>query len=327
MIRRSLDRLGLRDEHVRHGPAYKLQQRVKGITMATRPLSIDLAAAIAGDQLFLEFQPTLDWRLGRITSADALVRWKHPDLGIIPPNRFIPGAVDSGLSRDLTDCVIANAATQAARWHAEELALKIAVNISASDLADRDLPDRLERPCRKASIDPSCLTLELTESSLMGETSEKGSILARLRQAGFNLSVDDFGTGSLSSVHLEQMPFSEAKIDLTFVTRMISDPRCGQLVEILIGTAQEHGLTCVAEGVESDEALKRLLEMGCDQVQGFYISRPIAADLMPALVHEVENCFEAAEFATAQADRAVPDRLDITAHSEAPTDAAFPVAG
>lgn len=328
MIMRSLEHLGaLRGADAGHGPADKLQQRVKDITLATRPLSIDLAAAIAGDQLFLEFQPTLDWRLGRITGADALVRWNHPDHGIIPPNRFIPRAADGGLNRDLTDWVITNAATQAARWHAEELAIKIAVNISASDLADRGLPDRLEQHCRNASIDPSCLTLEFTESSLMGEALEKGSVLTRLQQAGFNLSVDDFGTGSLSSVQLEQLPFSEAKIDLTFVTRMMSDPGCGRLVEILIGTAQKLGLTSVAEGAESDDALKRLLELGCDQVQGFYISRPMAADLMPAFVHEFENCFGAAEPASGQADREALDHLDFAAHSETPTDAAFPVAG
>src|SRR5579864_965739 len=323
MIKRSLDRLGsLRGPNADHRQADKLQERVNGITHATRPLSADLAAAIAGDQLFLEFQPTLDWRLGRITGADALVRWNHPDHGIIPPNRFIPRAADGGLSRNLTDWVITNAAAQAARWHAEELVIKIAVNISVSDLADRSLPDRLEQRCRNASIDPSCLTLELTESSLMGEAPEKRSVLARLRQTGFNLSIDDFGTGSLSSVQLEQLPFSEAKIDLTFVTRMMSDPGCGRLVEILIGTAQKLGLTSVAEGVESDDALKRLLELGCNQVQGFYISRPIAADLMPAFVHEFENCFKAAEPANSLADRDAVDPLGFPAHSETPTDAA-----
>ncbi len=326
MIKRSLDRFSsLGGSAASRGQAEKLQERVKGITLAATSLTTELAAAITSDQLFLEFQPTLDWRLGRITGAEALVRWNHPDHGTIPPNRFIPPAADGGLNRDLTNWVLTKAAAQAACWHAEELSIKIAVNISGSDLKDRGLPDRFQQHCRNASIDPSVLMLELTEISLIGEAPEKIDVLTRLRQKGFNLSLDDFGTGSLSSVELEQIPFSEAKIDLTFVTRMMSDPGCGRVVEILIDTARKLRLTSVAEGVENDEVLQRLLELGCDKVQGYYLSRPIAADLMPAFVREFEGHIRAADPDTDQDDRGASDYQDLAAHPEAFAKVASPV--
>ena len=278
---------------------------------------MDLEGAIADGQLFLEFQPTLDWRLKRITGVEALVRWKHPGHGVIPPNRFIPFAAAGGFTGDLTDWIIATAATQVARWHAEELAVKVAVNISDSDLQDRGLQDRLERHCRNASIEPSCLTLEFTESSLVDGARAKINVLTRLQQTGFNLSLDDFGTGSLSSAQLEQIPLCEAKIDLTFVTRMMTDPGCGRVVEILIDTAREFGLTSVAEGVEDDEVLQRLLDLDCDKVQGFYISRPLAADSIPAFVREFESCIGPAERETDQADLGFPDSPHLGARQAA----------
>lgn len=295
-----------------HEQTDRLQERVNSVTVATKPLSNDLAAAIASEQLFLEYQPKLDWRLGRITGAEALVRWNHPTLGIIPPMRFIPPAADGGLGRDLTDWVITQAVAQAALWHAEKIAIEIAVNLSACDFDDLDLPDRMQQHCRNASIDPSNLTLELNEVGVMGEASARSDILTRLRLKGFNLSVDDFGTGSSSPAQLQQ--FSEAKIDLSFVTQMANDPACGRVVELLIDTAQKLGLRSVAEGVENDEVLNTLLDMGCDNVQGFYISRPIAGDLMPGFVHEFAGHIKAEEPETNQATL---DYLDFAAHPEA----------
>jgi len=296
-----------------HRQTDRLQERVKSIAVATQPVSSELAAAIASDQLFLEYQPKLDWRLGRITGAEALVRWNHPTHGIIPPRRFIPSAADGDLVRDLTDWVISQAAAQAASWHAEGIEIDIAVNISAGDLDDSDFPDRMQQHCRTVSINPSYLTLELSEVGVMREAQEVNDILTRLQLKGFNLSVDDFGTGSSSHTQLQK--FSEAKIDLSFVTQMMSDPGSGRVVELLIDTAQKLGLRSVAEGVENDEVLNTLLDLGCDKIQGFYISRPIAADLMAAFVHEFAGQIESPD---PEVDQVTLEYLDFVARSEGP---------
>jgi EAL domain-containing protein (putative c-di-GMP-specific phosphodiesterase class I) len=268
-----------------------LQERLAGFKRGAKPLlSADLEAALAADQLFLEYQPKLDCRLGRITGAEALVRWRHPTQGIIRPDQFIALAEETGLIHGVTDWVVATAAAQAARWRADNLGLEVAVavNFSASDLEDLDLPERLEQHCRDAAIDPAFLTLELTETGAMREAVQMMDVLTRLRLKGFKLSIDDFGTGYSSLVQLQRMPFSEVKIDLSFVTQMTNNAGCRVIVEIIIDLAHKLGLTSVAEGVEEDAALKTLIEMGCDAAQGYHISRPIATDLMPEFIGNYE---------------------------------------
>jgi EAL domain-containing protein (putative c-di-GMP-specific phosphodiesterase class I) len=268
-----------------------LQERLDAFKRVSKPLlAADLDAALAADQLFLEYQPKLDCRLGRITGAEALVRWNHPTQGIIQPDQFIALAEETGLIHGVTDWVIATAAAQAASWRADHLGLEVAVavNFSASYLADLDLPDRLEQHCRTAGSEPAFLTLELTETGAMREAVQMMDVLTRLRLKGFRLSIDDFGTGYSSLVQLQRMPFSEVKVDLSFVTQMMNNTGCRVIVEIVIDLARKLGLTSVAEGVEEDAALKALIDMGCDTAQGYYISRPIAADLMPEFVANYE---------------------------------------
>jgi EAL domain-containing protein (putative c-di-GMP-specific phosphodiesterase class I)/AmiR/NasT family two-component response regulator len=268
-----------------------LRERLDALKRTCKPLlSADLEAALAADQLFLEYQPKLDCRLGRITGAEALVRWNHPTRGIIQPDQFIALAEETGLIHGVTDWVVATAAAQAVRWGADHLGLEVtvAVNFSASDLVDLDLPDRLEQHCRNAGSDPTFLTLELTETGAMREAVQLMDVLTRLRLKGFKLSIDDFGTGYSSLVQLQRMPFSEIKVDLSFVTQMMSNAGCRAIVEIIIDLARKLGLKSVAEGVEEDAALKALIAMGCDTAQGYYISRPIAAELMPEFVGNYE---------------------------------------
>jgi EAL domain-containing protein (putative c-di-GMP-specific phosphodiesterase class I) len=162
------------------------------------------------------------------------------------------------------------------------------VNFSASDLEDLELPERLEQHCRNATIDPSFLTLELTETGAMREAIQLMDVLTRLRLKGFKLSIDDFGTGYSSLVQLQKAPFSEVKVDLSFVMQMMSNPGCRVIVEIIVDLARKLGLKSVAEGVEDAAALRALIDMGCDMAQGYYISRPIAADLMPEFVRDYE---------------------------------------
>ena len=247
-------------------------------------LSRDLATAIGADQLFLQYQPKLDCRLGRITGAEALVRWRHPIHGIIPPDQFIALAEGSDLIHRLTDWVVADAARQAAIWHAEHLALQVAVNISAKDLENLDLPDRLAEHCRAAGINPTSITLELTETGAMREAVQMMDVLTRLRIKGFNLSIDDFGTGYSSLVQLQKMPFSEIKIDRAFVMKMIQDESCAAIVDIVLHLARRLRLKSVAEGVEDATTLDNLINMGCDEAQGYYLSRPLSADRIAEFV-------------------------------------------
>lgn len=267
------------DELRRHLAGFKRQSLAAG----------DLATAVAEGQLFLEYQPKLDCRLGRITGAEALVRWRHPTRGLIPPDKFIPLAEETRLIQQVTDAVVRTAATQAACWQRENFALEIAINISAKDIENIDLPDRLEKHCREAGIDPVFLTLELTETSAMREAVQMMDVLTRLRLKGFKLSIDDFGTGYSSLVQLQKMPFSELKIDRSFVNRMTRNASCRVIVEIVIDLARKLGLTSIAEGVETADTLDALCELGCDMAQGYYVSRPLAAEAFPDFIGRYER--------------------------------------
>jgi len=248
----------------------------------------DLEVALAEDQLYLEYQPKLDCRLGRITGAEALVRWRHPSHGIIPPDRFIWLAEETALIHRVTDRVMREAAAQAARWRADGLAIEVAINISAKDVEDIDLPDRLEQHCRAAAIDPSFLTLELTETGAMREAVQMMDVLTRLRIKGFKLSIDDFGTGYSSLVQLQKMPFSEIKIDRSFVMAMADNSGCRVIVEIVVDLARKLGLTSIAEGVEDAAALAVLTELGCDLAQGYHVARPMEPARIAPFVAQYE---------------------------------------
>lgn len=266
----------------------ELRQRLARFTLQ-KPSPENLAAAIAADQLFLEYQPKLDCRLGRIIGAEALVRWRHPTRGLIPPDQFIPLAEDTALIHCVTDWVVGEAAAQVARWRTDKLALEIAVNVSARDIEDIDLPDRLDRICRDAGTDPAFLTLELTETGAMREAVQMMDVLTRLRLKGFKLSIDDFGTGYSSLVQLQKMPFSELKIDQSFVGQMTRNAGCRVIVEIVVDLARKLGLSSVAEGVETAAALDALRRLGCDIAQGYFISRPVAAATMGEFVARYES--------------------------------------
>ncbi|HEV8679492.1 MAG TPA: EAL domain-containing protein [Stellaceae bacterium] len=267
-----------------------LRERFAGSNRGPAPLtSDDLAAGIAAGELFLEYQPMLDWRLGRIAGAEALVRWHHPMHGDVPPARFIALASDARLARSLTDWVIASAAGQAMQWRADGLSLEVSVNLSGRDLEDADLPDRVERLCQNAALDTAFLTLELPEPEVTIAPAQIIDRVTRLHLSGVKLSIEDFGRCYASLVQLQTVPFAAIRVDLAFVTQMMNDADCRAIVETLIDVGHDLGLTSIAEGVEDDELLKTLIELGCDRVQGNYISRPIAGDMMPAFVREFES--------------------------------------
>lgn len=240
-----------------------------------------LATAIEGGEMALHYQPILDLRSDRIVAVEALARWHHPRLGMVMPHDFVPMAEVGGQIVALTEWALAEAVRQAAVWRRAGLALKVSVNISNAGLPDDELPAKLERLCADAGVPPSALVLELTESAAMADAARVMEICTRLRLRGFDLSIDDFGTGHSSLAQLQRLPFSALKIDRSFVGAAITSANGASIVQAIIGLAHAMGLHCVAEGVESPEMLAFLKDSDCDFAQGFHIARPLPAAEIP----------------------------------------------
>jgi EAL domain-containing protein (putative c-di-GMP-specific phosphodiesterase class I)/ActR/RegA family two-component response regulator len=257
---------------------------IRFVSAGERSVVDELADAIKGNQLFLQYQPKLDCRSCGVTGVEALVRWRHPTRGVIPPDQFIGLAETSGLIDPMTDWVVSSAARQAAEWQKLGMPLDVAINISAENIRNSDLPDRLMALCRAEGVDSSSIILEVTETSAMRDTAKMMEVLARLRIKGFRLAMDDFGTGYSSLVQLQRMPFSELKIDRSFVMQMTRSKDCRVVVEILVELARKLELHSVAEGVENQETLDELLRLGCCAAQGYYIGRPADAAHVPEII-------------------------------------------
>jgi len=242
----------------------------------------ELATAIIDNQLILHYQPQININSGELTGVEALVRWEHPAHGLIYPDLFIGLAEESGLIADLTAQVIRMAMDQVLKWKSCQLVIPVSVNISADNITSLSLPEQLSSMLSKHQLEPSMLTLEVTESALMGQLVTSLDILTRLRMKNFHLSIDDFGTGYSSLSQLYRMPFSELKVDKSFVMNMINDEEAKGIVKTCIILGHELNMRVVAEGVEDANTLELLTEMGCDIAQGYHIARPMAAnDILP----------------------------------------------
>jgi EAL domain-containing protein (putative c-di-GMP-specific phosphodiesterase class I)/ActR/RegA family two-component response regulator len=237
-----------------------------------------LADAITSDSLILEYLPTLDCKSGRIASVEALVRWKHPTRGMIPPDQFISLAERSEVIHQLTHWVVANAAHQTLRWRRAGLDLALAVNASPRNLENPGFPDEIAALCAQSSLPPEKLTIEMVSASVSGDLAYTRDTLSRLRLKGFRLSMEEFGTGDLSLSKLRRLPFTELKIDKPFVTQMMHDEDSRRIVEAAIGLARKFELNAVAVGVTMRTVLAAVRELGADAAQGFFISPPIDAD-------------------------------------------------
>jgi EAL domain-containing protein (putative c-di-GMP-specific phosphodiesterase class I) len=243
-----------------------------------------LAAALARGEFHLLYQPKADLRSGEITGVEALIRWQHPSRGLIPPLDFISFAESSACIDQITHWLTATACQQLRDWDAAGVALDIALNISARNLHEPRLAELMESHCRAAGLSPSRVTLELTETAAMQDAVQMMDVLTRLRLKGFKLSIDDFGTGYSSLVQLHRLPFSEIKIDRTFVADCTISAESRSIVRLVIDLAHALGMRAVAEGVEQAEALDLLRELGCDQAQGYFIARPMAGADVPDMV-------------------------------------------
>jgi len=261
-----------------------------------------LGAAIEAGQLVVHYQPKVVLKgPGRwiIEGAEALVRWKHDEYGLLYPDSFLPLAEETGLITNLTDFVFRAAMEQARVWFANGLYMELAVNLSAQFLTDLEFPDRLLTLVKENNLDPSMLTLELTETTSIADAEVTMDILARLRVRNVKLSIDDFGTGFSSLTHLYQMPFSELKIDNSFIRDMQTNPDARAMVEALIYLAHKLKISVCAEGVENEHSLRMLEEMHCDAAQGYLIGDPVNAKQLEALVENWNSRYRVPEANTA----------------------------
>ena len=238
-------------------------------------LASELKNSIQNNELMLFVQPKIDLKSRVVTSVEALIRWKHPTRGMVFPDQFIPFAEQTGLIRDITLWMIAEASKVSAQWLEKGISIPIAVNISARDLIDSDFPNKVSEILKSMGSNTSLISLEVTESSIMDDPHRAKQTLLHLSEMGIKLAIDDFGTGYSSLSYLKELPVSELKIDKSFVMHIEDNLNDRIIVSSTIELAHNMGLHVVAEGIENIKVWKFLQEMNCDYGQGYYMSRPI----------------------------------------------------
>ena len=245
--------------------------------------AVDLLSAIEDDRLLLHYQGVYDATTLRLCGAEALVRWDHPELGLLPPARFLPTDMSGGLGWALTNFVVEEAIRQCAVWRARGHELQVSVNIAPGRLADLVLPEHIARMLERHRVPAQALVVEITEHRCHVDPEGIRVALVELARLGVGLSLDDFGTGESSLSRLRQLHFDEIKIDREFVRRVGSEPTDRHIVRFATQLAHALGSRVVAEGVETGEALEVVTGLGVDLVQGYLLHRPSAPDDLPPL--------------------------------------------
>lgn len=239
-------------------------------------------AGIAAGYVEPYFQPKVEVATGRLVSVEALARWRDPDGGLLGPGAFIPVAEENGLIDDLTEAVMAQAFECGANWAVDGLLIKVAVNVSMESLKRLDYPEWVVGMAGAAGMDPTQVILEVTESRLMEDVAATLEILSRLRLKGIGLAIDDYGTGFSTMQQLKRIPFTELKVDGSFVTGAPSDGEARAMLESSVGLAKALDLTLVAEGVEEKAEWDLVAAVGGDVVQGYFVAKPMPGDQIPA---------------------------------------------
>ncbi|MGH8294005.1 MAG: putative bifunctional diguanylate cyclase/phosphodiesterase [Steroidobacteraceae bacterium] len=255
-----------------------VEPRIHASSEQSQSLLSELTAALEQDQFELVFQPKLDLKSGRCVSAEALVRWRHPQRGLLLPGAFIPFAEQTGFVVGLTRWVVGRACAQHANWRSAGLVLPLSVNVSVRDLEVAGFPVFVTAQLQRHGVAPGCFCLEITEGAVIANVSQACKALEKLRRMGVHLSIDDYGTGYASLAHLRALPVREIKIDQSFVRGLASNAGDEIIVRSTIELAHNLGLEVVAEGLESEAALAQLVLLGCDEAQGYYLSSPLSAD-------------------------------------------------
>ena len=241
-------------------------------------LELDLAGALREGQLFVLYQPIFDLRGRQVIGAEALVRWRHPERGVVGPDVFIPLAEEIGLIVPIGRWVLEQACRQAAAWSAQGHPLAVSVNVSAHQLGRRSFADDVRRTLADCGLDPSLLTLEITETTLMRDVTGASDRLREIRRLGVQIAIDDFGTGYASLSNLQRMPVDVLKVDRSFVAALSEGGRGRELLEAILGVGQALSLVVVAEGIELRSQMLTLEEMGCEMAQGFLMGRPTSPE-------------------------------------------------
>jgi len=238
-------------------------------------VGVDIAQALSLGQLILYYQPVIEVATRRVKGAEALIRWAHPTRGVLPPADFLDDIVKEGLMPLMTEHVLSTAVLQVAKWHHAGENLTVSINLTASSLLELGLPDRITQMCAAHQIPPERLVLEVTETEAMKDVTRTMDVLLRMRIRNIGVSIDDFGTGHSSLRELQRMPFSEMKIDKSFVMDMVSNRDCAVIVNSIIDLGRNLGLKVIAEGVEDIRIWRMLAERKCDYAQGFYMAKPM----------------------------------------------------
>lgn len=265
----------------------ELSQTLSTVRGRIRPLDAsDLERAIENDELVLHYQPAARRACGawHIDSVEALLRWEHPERGMLMPDAFLRLGEDQGLSRAMTDFVIQKGLEQLKGWYARNLRVGLRINLSAALITDIEFPDRLQLALGEFEMPGRALTLEINETAMLSEHPETFDILTRLRLKEIGLAIDDFGIGYSSLTQLFRMPFSEMKIDKSLTQQIPESAETRTSIEALIDLAHKLGLSVCAEGVERKESLEFLAAVECDSIQGFYVSPPLLAKSLPDAV-------------------------------------------
>lgn len=249
-------------------------------------LEAGLRRAEERDELELYYQPLVDADTQQIVALEALLRWRHPEFGMMSPDRFIPIAEDSGLIVPIGRWVLAQVCRQLQSWRSGGLApVRVFANLSARQLRQVDLAGELQELLRASGVPPSSIGLEITESMLLEPSERLHEQLDRFRAMGIQIAVDDFGVGQSALIYLKRFAVDSLKIDRTFVRDVTTDPNDAAIIEAIVAMAHKLNLTVVAEGVEAPEQEDAVRRCGCDVLQGYLYDRPMPADAVTAVLH------------------------------------------
>ena len=249
----------------------------------------DLRRAVDRNELTLHFQPKMKLPERTCGSVEALVRWRHPTRGMIPPDQFIPFAEETGFIRNITCWVLESACATAAAWARDGRPLGINVNVSTRDLVSMDLPSVVAGVLARQGLNPALLCLEITESAIMGDPTLALASLSRLNEMGVRLSIDDFGTGYSSLAYLKRFPIGKLKIDRSFIQGLPADASDAGIVRAIVQMALALGMQVIAEGVETAEQEAYIIAQGCHEGQGYLYSKPLPARELTAFLKQAQR--------------------------------------
>lgn len=246
------------------------------------PSAKEISSAIVNKDLFVVYQPQINITNRKVIGVEALVRWKHSERGLIPPDIFIPIAEGNNLIKDISTFVTKTSIRQQAEWLKNGIDLRMSINMSPKILTDLDMPEKLSSCAKEMGANIKNIVIEVTETALMSDVVRYMDILARLKMKGFNLSIDDFGTGYSSLQQLIRAPFNELKIDQAFIKNIDTDKECKTITAISIMLAHKLGMTVVAEGIETESVWNILRELKCDEGQGYWMAKPMLPEEIEA---------------------------------------------